>query len=345
MTAAPSEGTSVWFTPLTTVTCRDVVPPVAVFDSGWYCVTRFCVDIEPWSFNETDTSTSLFTAAASVGTDVWFTPLSTVTVRDVVPPVAVFDSGLYCVTRLTVVLLPWSFGVSSISTTLLTPGAAVGVVVVFSFRSVVVVTTPFPEFEDPPPVFSVQVCVTVVLSAVFPSSFFLIVTVFRLLTSAVCSTVPSCAGGSTTSTFVSVCTLVSFSQLSAIVIGVAAGVNFSTVRFRRSVSVFSTVRVSPISCAAAVLVATSAVVKLRSVVAADVPRSSFRTTVLACSTFLSLTFRFVMSVVQSGFFDKCRSTRSPLPTLAASPVVATSSCCTPRCCSSLTSSNSVLTLS
>ena len=140
--------------------------------------------------------------------------------------------GWYCVTRLRVVFEPWSLGVSSISTTLFTPGVALGVESVFSFRSVVVVTTPLPELDDPPPVFSSQVCSVVVLSAVLPSSFFLIETVLRLFGWAVCSTVPSCAGGATASTFVWVWTLVSFSQLSAIVIGSCPGVNFSTVRFR-----------------------------------------------------------------------------------------------------------------
>ena len=301
--------------------------------------------MDPWSFKETDTSTSLFTAGASAGTATWFTPLSTVTVREVVPPVAVFESGLNCVTRFTVVFEPWSFGVSSISTTLFTPGVALGVESVFSFRSVVVVTTPLPELDDPPPVFSSQVCSVVVLSAVLPSSFFLIETVLRLFGLAVCSTVPSCAGGATSSTFMCVWTLVSFSQLSAIVSGIVGGVFFSTVRFLRSVSVFSIVRVSPTSCCALVFAATSPGVRLRSVTAVEVPRSFLSVTTRACSTFLSLCLRFVMSLVQSGFFVMCRSTRSPFPTLAGSPLPATAPCLTPRNCCSLTSSKIVFALS
>ena len=272
-------------------------------------------------------------------------PLSTSTVCPPSLAVADLTFGLYVVVRLTVVFEPWSFGVSSISTTLLTPGVALGVVVVFSFRSVVEVTTPPPEFEDPPPVFSLQVCSVVVLSAVLPSSFFRTDTVLRLFGSTVCSTDLSAAPAWTSSTVVSVWTLVSFSQLLASLSGSVGGVVFSTVRFRKSVSVFSIVRVSPTSCWVAVFAATSPGVRLRSVVAMEVPRSFFSATTRACSTFLSLILRFVMSLVQSGFFVMCRSTRSPFPTLAGSPLPATAPCLTPRNCCSLTSSKIVFALS
>ena len=210
----------------------------------------------------------------------------------------------------------------------------------FSLRVVVVVTTP-PESVDPPPVFSFHSRVVVVLSAVTPSSFSRVLTIFSLFASAVTCVPGSASAAAITSTFVSVWTLVCCSQLSAILSGVAGGVVFSIVRSCSFSAVASVVRISPTDISDAVLAATSASVRLRSVVAAKVPRNVFRFMVRAASAFFAVCFTFSMSVVQSGFLVSRRSVRTPGVTPAASPVDATDACFTPRCCSISTCSNAV----
>ena len=79
----------------------------------------------------------------------------------------------------------------------------------------------------------------------------------------------------------------------------------------------------------------------RFTVTVRVPRASRVVSVTAPATGFSSTVSFVTSLVQSSFLRTCRRTITPPPALAFFPVVATLPCFTPRCCSSLRSSNTV----